>query len=69
MGAIGVFRGIAQSSVDNRGILGFLQHAHEKLLKLHNLMYTDIGQQMAQERHMVLEKFVSQLEKEMSLVS
>ena len=69
MGAIGVFRAIAQSSVDNRGIVGFLQHAHEKLLKLHVLMYTDIGQQMAQNRHTVLEKFVSQLEKEMSLVS
>jgi len=69
MGAIGVFRAIAQSSVDNRGIGGFLQHAHEKLLKLRDLMYTDIGKQMAQDRHKVLEEFVSQLEKEMGLVS
>lgn len=69
MGAIGVFRAIAQASVDNRGIEGFLQHAHEKLLRLRDLMYTEIGQQMAQERHKVLEEFVNQLEKEMGLVS
>lgn len=69
IGAIGVFRAVAQSSVDNRGIEGFLQHAHEKLLKLRDLMYTDIGQQMAQDRHNVLEEFVVQLEKEMGLVS
>jgi uncharacterized protein len=61
MGAVGVYRSIAQSEVKGRGMIGFLQHADEKLLKLKDLMYTERGKQLATERHQVLQSFVDQL--------
>lgn len=61
IGAIGVYRSIAQTSVDGRGIKGFLQHADEKLLKLRNLMHTDEAKAIAQRRHKTLEEFVEHL--------
>ena len=64
IGAIGVFRGIAQAAVSGRGISGFLEHADKKLLKLKDLLYTDVAMNIAQERHLILEGYVEQLRKE-----
>ncbi len=64
MGAIGVFRAIAQASMTGVGIDGFLSHADEKLLKLHKLMYTKQAKTLAEKRHVVLDRFVNQLRKE-----
>ena len=66
MGAIGVYRAIAQAEAKGRGMSGFLQHADEKLLKLKDLMYTDSGKRLATERHNVIQRFVSELQKEMT---
>jgi len=64
IGAIGVFRAIAQAAVKKRGIEGFLKHADEKLLRLASLMYTEEAKKIAEERHTTLEIFVNQLRKE-----
>ena len=64
IGAIGVFRAVAQAAVSGKGISGFLEHADEKLLRLRNLLYTKEAQHMAESRHMVLESFVNQLREE-----
>jgi len=64
LGAIGVFRAIAQASMTGVGIDGFLSHADEKLLKLHKLMYTDQAKILAEERHVILDRFVNQLREE-----
>jgi uncharacterized protein len=61
LGAIGVFRAIAQAATTGVGAEGFLRHADEKLLKLHQLMYTEEGKMIAQARHAVLSDFVAEL--------
>ncbi len=66
IGAIGVFRAIAQAAVSGRGIIGFLEHADEKLLKLKDLMYTDEAMNIAQQRHLILESYVNQLRKDIA---
>jgi uncharacterized protein len=67
IGAIGVYRAIAEATTSNKGIEGFLSHADEKLLRLKDLMYTTSGKQLAAERHEILSKFVEQLREEMDL--
>jgi uncharacterized protein len=64
IGAVGVFRAIAQASVSNKGIDGFLQHADEKLLRLKDLLYTEAAKDIAIERHTFLESFVTRLRNE-----
>ncbi len=64
IGAIGIYRAIAQAVTRGRGIDGFLKHADEKLLKLHDLMYTTKAKQIARERHAFLESFVARLRDE-----
>jgi uncharacterized protein len=61
IGAIGVYRAIAQSAASGKGIQGFLNHADEKLLRLKSLMYTDPAKLLATERHETLLRFVKQL--------
>jgi len=64
MGAIGVYRAIAQAASKGKGMSGFLKHADEKLLKLKDLMYTEPGKHLATKRHEVLQKFVDALREE-----
>jgi uncharacterized protein len=64
IGAIGIFRGIAQAAVDNLGPDGFLKHADEKLLKLRDLMYTEKAKSLARQRHAFLSEFISRLKDE-----
>ncbi len=68
MGAIGVFRAIAQAETSGSGIKGFLDHADEKLLRLKGLMYTDGAKVVAEERHRTLKSFVMQLREELELI-
>ncbi|MFX1415511.1 MAG: HD domain-containing protein [Promethearchaeota archaeon] len=65
MGAIGVFRAVAQAAVENAGFEAFLKHADAKLLKLHDLMYTETAREMAEERHKVLQSFVEELRRQL----
>lgn len=64
IGAIGVFRAVSQAATENRGIEGFLRHADEKLLKLHQLMYTKEGRVLAKRRNAFLQEFVNRLREE-----
>ncbi|MFX1579964.1 MAG: HD domain-containing protein [Promethearchaeota archaeon] len=64
IGAIGVYRAIAQAETSGSGIKGFLKHADEKLLRLKDLMYTDEARVVAEERHKTLESFVLRLREE-----
>ena len=66
MGAIGIYRAIAQAESKGKGIVGFLQHADEKLLKLKDLMYTARGKELATKRHEVLQQFVEELRNEIT---
>ncbi len=65
MGAIGVFRAIAQAASTGAGMEGFLDHADEKLLRLRDLMYTEGARIEAEHRHRTLEAFVNQLRSEL----
>jgi uncharacterized protein len=65
MGAIGVFRAIAQASSKGTGIEGFLSHADEKLLRLKDLMHTEGARRIAEERHNTLDAFVMQIREEL----
>ncbi|TFG30194.1 HD domain-containing protein [Candidatus Thorarchaeota archaeon] len=67
IGAIGIYRAIAQAAASGRGIQGFLKHADEKLLKLRDLMFTEKAKKMATTRHEILESFVNLLREEMYL--
>lgn len=67
MGAVGVFRAIAQAVTTGVGVDGFLSHADEKLLKLKDLIYTDGAQVEANKRHKTLEAFVLQLRNEVQI--
>ncbi len=66
MGAVGIYRAIAQAESKGKGLIGFLQHADEKLLKLKDLMYTKKGKVLAIERHNVLQRFVDVLREEIA---
>jgi uncharacterized protein len=68
IGAIGVYRAIAHSNATGVGIDGFLRHADEKLLGLRDMMYTDLGEMHANERHAVLNTFVENLRSELGHV-
>jgi uncharacterized protein len=64
MGAIGVFRAIAQAESKRGGMEAFLKHADDKLLKLKDLMYTEPSRIEAEKRHKTLEAYVEQLRSE-----
>ncbi len=64
IGAVGIFRAVSQAAIKGRGIVGFLTHADEKLLKLASLLYTEEAKMIAKERHNTLEIFVNHLKKE-----
>ena len=66
MGAVGIYRAIAQAESKGRGMIGFLEHADEKLLKLKDLMYTTKGKKLATERHDVLQRFVNEFRDELA---
>jgi uncharacterized protein len=67
LGAIGVYRAIAQATITGVGIEGFLKHADEKLLKLCDLMYTEPAKIEAKKRHEILSSFVQELVSEMQI--
>jgi uncharacterized protein len=67
IGAVGIYRAVAQAVASGSGIHGFLRHADEKLLKLKDLMHTATGKRLAAERHEVLSKFVQQLRQELGM--
>jgi len=65
IGAIGIFRAVAEAAATGGGMEAFLRHADEKLLKLAGLMYTEAGRRLAVSRHRVLEDFIRRLRADM----
>ena len=66
MGAIGIFRACVYAAERGMGLEAVQKHLEEKLLKLKDLMQTELGKSLAQERHEVLEAFYLQLRRELS---
>ncbi|GAB7016266.1 HD domain-containing protein [Methanogenium cariaci] len=64
MGAVGIARTFMRAGERGDGIGGAVGHIHEKLLKLQGLMYTDTAQEIAEQRHALLQRFVESLEDE-----
>ena len=58
MGAIGVARTFAYGGEHGRPMAESVRHFYDKLLRLKALMNTEIGRQMALERHAFLEAFL-----------
>ena len=58
MGAVGIARTFAYGGEHGRPLLGSVQHFHDKLLLLKDLMNTEEGKRMAAERHAFLEEFL-----------
>lgn len=64
MGALGLARTIAESLVQQRGLLGTIVHIHRKLLQLKDLIHTDTAKRLAVPRHELLHNFMTQLASE-----
>jgi len=65
LGAIGVARVFMYSGAHGRGIEESVRHFHEKILKLPNLMLTEPGKRIAEERVKIVRLFLEGLEKEL----
>jgi uncharacterized protein len=69
MGAIGVYR-VAQYGVEHEcDLQESVEHFHEKLLKLKNLLYTDEAKKLAEKRHKYMLGYLEQLDKELKGLS
>ncbi len=64
MGAVGIARTFAYGAVHGRPISESVGHFYDKLLKLKDLMNTDTGKRIAEERHAFLENFLAEYLKE-----
>ena len=64
MGAIGIARTFAYGGEHGRPLEDSIQHFYEKLLLLKDLMNTDAGKTMAEERHAFLKAFLEEYQRE-----
>jgi len=64
MGAVGIARTFMRAAEHGGDISDAVFHFHDKLLKLHDQMYTETGREMAKKRHLFLETFLKNLEPE-----
>ncbi|WP_457590832.1 HD domain-containing protein [Geoglobus sp.] len=67
IGAIGVARAFMYSGEKGRSIHDTLKHFEEKLLRLKDMMYTETGRRIAEERHRFLSEFYERLRRELRL--
>ena len=65
LGAIGIARTFAYGGEHHRPLSESIQHFHDKLLLLKDLMNTETGKQLAEQRHQYLEMFLKELDEEM----
>ncbi len=64
MGAVGIARTFISAGEHGGDIRDGLDHMHEKLLRLSDVIYTRTGKEMAERRHRFLVAFVQALEDE-----
>ena len=69
MGAMGVYRSAQYSVEHERDQAEFINHFHEKLLKLKDLLYTDEAKILADKRHKFMLLYLDQLDKELKGLS
>ena len=67
MGAIGIARTFAYGGEHGRSLAESVQHFHDKLLKLKDLMNTPAAKELAEERHGFLTAFLGELESELRI--
>jgi uncharacterized protein len=67
MGAVGIYRAAAYSSEEDRGIDDFINHFHEKLLKLQDLLYTAPAREMALQRREFMVRYLKEIDRELKL--
>lgn len=64
LGAVGIARTFMRAAEHGGNMNDAVMHFHDKLLKLKDLMYTDSGREIANERHALLELFLKVLTEE-----
>ena len=64
MGAVGIARTFAYGGEHGRPMQESIGHFHDKLLKLKDLMNTETGRRMAEDRHAFLEEFLDRYREE-----
>ena len=60
MGAVGIARTFAYGGAHGRPFEESVQHFHDKLLRLKDLMNTDKGRELAESRHAYLEEYLKE---------
>ena len=65
MGALGIYRAAMYSGEHLRSYEDFIDHFHEKLLKLQDLMFTEEARRIAKDRTSYMQSYLSQLDKEL----
>ncbi len=69
LGAIGVARVFAYGGRIDRSLEASIHHFREKILRLKELMYTEVGRAMAEKRHRFVEEFLERLRQELEAES
>jgi len=65
MGAVGIYRTALYSGEHMRPVEEFIEHFHEKLLTLKDLLYTDEARAMAEERHRYMLNYMEEFMREL----
>ena len=60
MGAVGIARTFAYGGSHGRPFEESIQHFHDKLLRLKDLMNTDRGRELAESRHAYLQEYLKE---------
>ncbi len=66
LGAIGIARVISYGAIKGRSLSDSLKHFIEKILRLKDMMYTELGKKLARERSKIVELYVETLRRELS---
>ncbi len=64
IGAIGIARTFAFGGKHNRSLESSIDHFHEKLLLLKDMLNTEKAKELAESRHLFMEQFLEEWEKE-----
>ena len=65
LGAIGIYRAAMYSGEHLRSYEEFIDHFHEKLLKLQSIMFTEEARKIAKDRTSYMQSYLLQLDKEL----